>query len=89
MIIQGVGGHRNLKAHEKIQDEQHSKFGAGEHNNGQAHILTVQGNDYFMKRPDGPLCGDNFFNGINNKTINVDGEFVGSIIIVTSWSLAP
>lgn len=86
MIIQGVGGHRNLKANEKIQDDQHSSFGSAEHNSGQAHILTVAGNDYFMKRPDGPLMGDHYFNGINNQTIQVDGEFVGDIIIVRSWS---
>ncbi len=88
MIIQGVGGHRNLKTHEKIHDDQHSNIGPSEHNSGQAHILTVEGIEYFMKRPDGPLCGDNFFNGINNQTINVDGEFVAGIIIVSSWSKA-
>jgi hypothetical protein len=89
MIITGVGGHRNLKNHEKIQDgSPHNNLHAGPHNSGQAHILTVDGVDYFMKQPDGPLEGDSFFNGINNQTINVDGEFVGGIIIVSSWSKA-
>lgn len=87
MIIRGVGSHRNLKVNEKIQDgPSHNNIHPGPHNVGQAHIVTVDGIDYFMKRPDGPLMGDSYFNGINNQIIDIDGEFVGDIIIVNSWT---
>jgi hypothetical protein len=87
MIIRGVGGHRNLKNGEKIHDgPAHNNITHHQGNSGQAHTLTVNGIDYFMCQPGGQLEGDPFFNGINNQTIDVDGEFVAGIIVVTSWS---
>lgn len=87
MIIVGVGGHRNLHTHEKIhQDGPHNNVAPEPHESGQAHILTVNGVDYFMQRSGGPLSGDPFFNGINNQNIQVVGEFAGSVIIVDSWT---
>ena len=89
MIIRGVGGHRNLKNHEKIHDVKHGNVGHDHVNSGQVHILTVDGIDYFMCQPGGQLEGDPFFNGINNQTIDVDGEFVAGILVVNSWTKVP
>jgi hypothetical protein len=90
MIYTGVGSHRNLKAHEKIHDgTPHNNIAPEPHDSGQAHIITIQGQDYFMQRQGGPLSGDPYFAGINNKTINVVGELVGTVIFVESWSVAP
>lgn len=87
MIITGVGSHRNLHAHERIKEgNPHNNVAPEPHESGQAHILTVGGQEYFMARHGGPLSGDSFFNGINNQIINVVGEFVGSVIIVDSWT---
>jgi hypothetical protein len=86
MIIRGVGGHRNLKNKEKIHDDQHGNVGHHITNSGQAHTLTTEGVEYFMCQAGGPLEGDPFFNGINNQTIDVDGEFVAGLIVVTSWT---
>jgi hypothetical protein len=77
----------NLKTHERIADKEHSTTHHGHHNSGLAHIVTIQGIEYFMKRADGPLMGDSYFDGIHNKSISITGEFVGGIIIVSSWSL--
>jgi hypothetical protein len=87
MIIRGVGSHRNLKGQEKIHDgPSHGNVAHGHVNSGQVHILTVDGIEYFMCQADGVLEGNSFFNGINNKTIDVEGEFVAGIIVVTSWT---
>lgn len=86
MIITGVGSHRNLHAHERIvQDGPHNNVAPEPHESGQTHILTVEGVDYFMQRSGGPLSGDPYFAGINNHTIQVTGELVGSVIVVESW----
>ena len=87
MIIRGSGLLRALHGHEKIhEDGPHNNVSPEPHEGGQAHVLTVEGQDYLMRRHGGPLSGDPFFQGIHNHIIDVDGEFVGDILHVNSWT---
>lgn len=64
MIIRGSGLLRNLHNHEKIhEDNAHNNVAPEPHEGGKAHVLTVEGQDYLMRKHGGPLSGDPFSMG--------------------------
>ena len=88
MIIRGTGLLRNLHGHERIhEDNPHNNVAHEPHEGGKAHILSVNGQDYIMRKHGGPLSGDPFFQGIHGHTIDVDGEFIGPILFVNSFNV--
>jgi hypothetical protein len=84
MSFQGVFSHRVLKGSEKIQDKDHSNAHPGPGNHPPVQILTVNGVEYFVKYLGGNYSNDNRLNQFNNKTVLVEGTFVGPICYITS-----
>ncbi len=85
MAFQAFFSHRNLRAGEKIQDgPNRSQFHPGPGNHPPVQILTVDGKEYFIKYLGGNFSNDNRLNQFNNKTVLVEGTFVGPICYVTS-----
>jgi len=87
MTFQGTFGHRTLHGSEKIHDDNgHSGLHPGPGNHPPHQIITVNGVDYFVKQAGGNFSNDARLNQFNNKTVNVDGTFIGGVLFITSIS---
>ncbi len=85
MLYQGVFSHRNLHTGEKVKDDgSHNNFHPGPGNHPPVQIITIDGIDYFVKMAGGNWCNDNRLNQFNNKTVIVEGSFVGAVMFITS-----
>lgn len=85
MSFQGVFSRRALHGAEKIHDgtgRTHIHSGPGNHPPHQ--VITVNGIDYFVKQAGGNFSNDPKLNQFNNKTVNVDGTFIGGVLFITS-----
>lgn len=87
MTFQGVFSHRNFHANEKIQDGvRYNSLRPGRGNHPPVQIITIDGAEYFIRNVTGNFCNDASLNQFSNKTVNVEGNFVGNILMITSIS---
>lgn len=84
MSFQGTFSRRNLHGSEKIQDKDHSSVHGKPNNHPPHQIITVNGSDYFVRLAAGNFSNDNHLNQFNNKTVQVDGTFIGPVFLITS-----
>jgi len=88
MTFRGLFKVKNLNAGDKV------KVGSS-HNNlspeppqphGPAQYLTIDNIDYLITKAGSKhkFFGEPSWNGFNNKTVDVEGTFVGQVIIVSS-----
>lgn len=84
MTFQGTFSRRNLHGSEKIQDDAGHSGIHKPRNHPPHQIITVNGNDYFVRKADGNFSDDARLNQFNNKTVQVDGTFIGPVFLITS-----
>lgn len=86
MSFKGTLKRKNRKANEKISSTtKRNNIDRKPHNNaGQAQILTINNIDYPVHLSDGDLANDSRLNQFNNKDAEIEGVFVGPLLIISS-----
>ncbi len=84
MTYRGVFSHKVLHGSEKIEDRGHNNIHPGPNNHPPYQIITIDGNEYFVKYVGGNYSNDARLNQFNNKTVDVEGTFIGSVMLITS-----
>ncbi len=84
MPVRGGFKRKNLKANEKIKNgPKHNNIKPDKDNTGPAQMVTVDGVDYIVARPGESFTKDNSLNQFNNKDVDIEGTFVGPILIIS------
>jgi hypothetical protein len=86
MPVRGGFKRKNLKAQEKIKTGPKSNDlnKKDKDNTGPAQMVTVGGVDYITARHGESLCKDNELNKFNNQDVEIEGTFVGPILVISS-----
>lgn len=85
MTIKGEFKRKNLKGNEKIKKgPKGNNISKDKDNTGPVQMVTVDGVDYIAARSGESLSKDNSLNQFNNKEVEIEGTFVGPILIISS-----
>ena len=85
MKTTGAFKRKNLKSNEKIKKgSKGNNISKDKDNTGPVQMITVDGVDYITARPGESLSKDNSLNQFNNKDVEIEGTFVGPILVISS-----
>jgi len=87
MAFRGTFKTKNLNAGDKIKvGTNHNDLSPPPQSSGPAQYLTINNVDYLIAKAGSrhKFFAEPSWNGFNNKLVDVEGTFVGFVIIVTS-----